>query len=102
MTENAETIVETGQDPSAPSRGQVYILVAFLLALSNVPLVCMIWLWPDSDDLSSPQSLPFLSPSVTISPEQRILLLVAFSGLLGGSIRMLLTIVDEFRENPHD
>jgi hypothetical protein len=37
---------------------------------------------------------------LTISPEQRILLVVAFSGLLGGSIQTLLKFRDEFESKP--
>lgn len=96
MAANDENLDQTDEDPSGLSRRQVYILVAVLLALSNVPLAGMIWLWPGTDDLTSAQSPPLLSRSVTIAPEQRILLVVAFSGLLGGSIQMLLRIRDEF------
>jgi hypothetical protein len=96
MAEDDENLDQTDEDPSGLSRRQVYILVAVLLALSNVPLVCMIWLWPGPDDLTSAHSPPLLSRSLTIAPEQRILLVVAFSGLLGGSIQLLLRIRDEF------
>jgi hypothetical protein len=96
MAENDENLEQPEEDPFGLSRRQVYILVAVLLALSNVPLACMIWLWPGPDDLTSAQSPPLLSRAVTIAPEQRILLVVAFSGLLGGSIQLLLRIREEF------
>ncbi|MER6160794.1 hypothetical protein ABT147_35585 [Streptomyces sp. NPDC001868] len=77
-------------------RWQVYGLVALLLLLSNVPLVCLIILWPEQADLAGPTRLHLLGWSWTISPERRILLCVAFCGLLGGSIRMLLRIRGDF------
>jgi hypothetical protein len=96
MAEKDDNQSQADEELSGLSRAHVYILVAVLLALSNVPLAFMIWLWPGPDDLKSPQPLPLLSPSVAVSPEQRILLVVAFSGLLGGSIQLLLRIRGEF------
>ncbi|MFC6019215.1 hypothetical protein ACFP2T_23770 [Plantactinospora solaniradicis] len=90
---------DRGRAPAAagmPQR-QVYGLVALLLMLSNVPLVCLVVLWPEPADLAGPSRLHLLNwSSGTISPEQRILLCVAFCGLLGGSIRMLLRIRGDF------
>jgi hypothetical protein len=77
-------------------RWQVYALVALLLLLSNVPLVCLIILWPEQADLAGPTHLHLLGWSWVLSPERRILLCVAFCGLLGGSIRMLLRIRGDF------
>ncbi|WP_314244894.1 hypothetical protein [Streptomyces sp. DSM 40907] len=77
-------------------RWQVYGLVALLLLLSNVPLMRLIVLWPEPADLATPSRLHLLGWSWTVSPEQRILLCVAFCGLLGGSIRMLLRILGDF------
>jgi hypothetical protein len=36
------------------SRWQVYWLVALLLVLSNVPLACLVVLWPEKADLAGP------------------------------------------------
>lgn len=77
-------------------RGQVYLLVGVLLLLSNVPLACLIWLWPDRTELTGPDQVTLFWWSLTVSPEHRILLCVAFCGLLGGSIRMLLRIRGDF------
>ena len=74
------------------SRRQVYGLVALLLVLSNVPLACLVVLWPERADLTAPSRIHLPGWSWIISPEHRILLCVAFCGLLGGSIRMLLRI----------
>lgn len=76
-------------------RRQVYPLVALLLVLSNVPLLCLVVLWPERGDLTGPGRLRLLAWSWAISPERRILLCVAFCGLLGGSIRMLLRIRED-------
>lgn len=78
------------------SRKQVYLLVGLLLLLSNVPLACLIWLWPDRTDLAGPHEVSLFEWSFILSPERRILLCVAFCGLLGGSIRMLLRIRGDF------
>ena len=86
-------------DPPPPpglTRRQVYLLVGVLVLLSNVPLACLIWLWPDKTDLAGPHQVSLLGWSFTVSPERRILLCVAFCGLLGGSIRMLLRIRGDF------
>lgn len=77
-------------------RRQVYLLVVVLVLLSNVPLACLIWLWPDGTDLTDPHPVSLFWWSFTISPERQILLCVAFCGLLGGSIRMLLRIRGDF------
>ena len=74
------------------SRWQVYGLVVLLLVLSNVPLACLVVLWPERADLTRPSQIHLLGWTWAISPEHRILLCVAFCGLLGGSIRMLLRI----------
>ncbi|MET7980091.1 hypothetical protein ABZW44_45415 [Streptomyces mirabilis] len=89
---------DQGNLPGAANlpRWHVYGLVALLLLLSNVPLVCLIVLWPEPADLAGPTRLHLLSWSWTVSPERRILLCVAFCGLLGGSIRMLLRIRGDF------
>ena len=81
---------------SGLSRWQVYGLVALLLVLSNVPLACLVVLWPDKADLAGPSRIRLPGWSWTIPPEHRILLCVAFCGLLGGSIRMLLRIREDF------
>ena len=73
----------------------MYGLVAVLLLLSNVPLVCLVVLWPERADLTSASRLRLVDWTWNISPERRILLCVAFCGLLGGSIRMLLRIREE-------
>ncbi|MFG3507103.1 hypothetical protein ACGF5F_16510 [Streptomyces sp. NPDC047821] len=62
--------------------------------LSNVPLACLVILWPEQADLARPSRIHVLDWSWTVSPERRILLCVTFCGLLGGSIRMLLRIRD--------
>ena len=82
------------------SRWQVYGLVALLLVLSVVPLACLVVLWPEKADLAGPSRIRLLGWSWTIPPEHRILLCVAFCGLLGGSIRMLLRIRGDFT-SPH-
>ena len=82
------------------SRWQVYGLVALLLVLSIVPLACLVVLWPEKADLAGPSRIRLLGWSWTIPPEHRILLCVAFCGLLGGSIRMLLRIRGDFT-SPH-
>lgn len=86
--------------PTSLSRKQVHLLVALLLFLSNVPLAVLVWLWPDRADLEAPHRISLFAWSLTISPERRILLCVAFCGLLGGSIRMLLRIRGDFT-SPH-
>jgi hypothetical protein len=78
------------------TRAQVLALVLVLLFLSNVPLAFLIWLWPEPGELVAPHQLQFLWWTVTMSPEQQILLVVAFCGLLGGSIQMLLRIREDF------
>lgn len=83
-------------NPASLSRPLVYLLVTVLLVLSNVPLAILIWLWPDRADLEAPQQISLFAWSLTLSPEQRILLCVAFCGLLGGSIRLLLRIRNDF------
>jgi hypothetical protein len=92
----AGSIKGEGSDARGLNRAQVYGLVALLLALSNVPLAFLIWLWPDLNDLGAVRTVMLLGLAVTISPEQRVLLIVAFCGLLGGSIRLLLRIRNEF------
>ncbi|MEU6324861.1 hypothetical protein [Streptomyces sp. NPDC047009] len=77
-------------------RWQVYGLVALLVLLANVPLACLIVLWPEPADLTGPTQVHLLGWAWTVSPERRILLCVAFCGLLGGSIRMLLRIRGDF------
>ena len=69
--------------------------------MANVPALFMIWLWPGPDDLarSQPLALGGWSP-LSISPEQRVLLVVGFSGLLGGSIQTLLRFREEFKAGP--
>ena len=66
--------------------------------LSNVPLVCLVLLWPEKSDLAGPTPV-FPGGPWDISPEHRILLCVAFCGLLGGSIHMLLRFRDKFTES---
>jgi hypothetical protein len=104
VTDNDDRSKQTAKEPPGLSRRQatkVYILVAVLLALSNVPALFMIWLWPGPDDLARSQPLAVLGWSLlTVSPEQRILLVVAFSGLLGGSIQMLLRFRDALESEP--
>jgi hypothetical protein len=77
-------------------RRHVYGLVPLLVLLSNVPLACLVVLWPERAELTGPSRLRLLGWSWTLSPERRILLCVAFCGLLGGSIRMLLRIRGDF------
>ena len=91
-------MADGGEAPASAglSRWQVYGLVALLLVLSNVPLACLVVLWPEQADLTRPSRIRLLDWSWTVSPEQRILLCVAFCGLLGGSIRMLLRIRGDF------
>jgi hypothetical protein len=78
------------------TRPQVIGLVLVLLFLSNVPLVCLIWLWPGPGDLNTAHTMQLFWWEVAMRPEQQILLVVAFSGLLGGSIQMLLRIREDF------
>jgi hypothetical protein len=100
VTENNERSEQSAKEPAGLSRRQVYILVAVLLLLANVPALFMIWLWPGPDDLARSQPLAVLGWSpLTISPEQRILLVVAFSGLLGGSIQTLLRFRNGFESS---
>ena len=95
-------MADGGEAPASAglSRWQVYGLVALLLVLSNVPLACLVVLWPEKADLAGPSRIRLLGWSWTIPPEHRILLCVAFCGLLGGSIRMLLRIRGDFT-SPH-
>lgn len=72
-------------------------LALILLFLSNVPLAFLIWLWPEPRDLDAPRQIQFLWCSMTMSPEQQILLVVTFCGLLGGSIQMLLRVREDFK-----
>ncbi|MDT0570327.1 hypothetical protein RM704_23135 [Streptomyces sp. DSM 3412] len=86
-----------GESPTTDlRRWKVGGLVALLLLLSNVPLVCLVILWPESAELTKPGRIHVLDWSWTLSPERRILLCVAFCGLLGCSIRMLLRIRGDF------
>ncbi len=87
---------EEAHGPGDLRRWQVYGLVLLLLVLSNVPLVCLVALWPGQADLTRPSQFSMLGWSWIIPPEQRILLCVAFCGLLGGSIRMLLRVRGDF------
>lgn len=87
---------------SGLTRVQVYLLVGFLLLLSNVPLAFLIWLWPSQADLEAPHRVWLFHWSFLVSPERRILLCIAFCGLLGGAIRMLLRIRGEFSTPPVD
>jgi hypothetical protein len=96
MTDPEMSVAVDPQTPPSLSRKQVYLLVGLLLLLSNVPLACLIWLWPDGTDLTGPHQVSLFWWSFTISPERRILICVAFCGLLGGSIRMLLRIRGDF------
>lgn len=96
MTDPDMSAAVDPQTPPGLSRKQVYLLVGLLVLLSNVPLVCLIWLWPDRADLAGPHQVSLFWWSFTISPERRILLCVMFCGLLGGSIRMLLRIRGDF------
>jgi len=91
-------VADRGEAPASAglSRWQVYGLVALLLVLSNVPLACLVVLWPEKADLAGPSRIRLPGWSWTIPPEHRILLCVAFCGLLGGSIRMLLRIREDF------
>jgi hypothetical protein len=91
-------VADRGEAPASVglSRWQVYGLVALLLVLSNVPLACLVVLWPEKADLTGPSRIRLPGWSWTIPPEHRILLCVAFCGLLGGSIRMLLRIRGDF------
>lgn len=91
-------MADRGEAPASAglSRWQVYALVALLLVLSNVPLACLVVLWPEQANLTGPSRIRLLDWSWTVSPERRILLCVAFCGLLGGSIRMLLRIRGDF------
>jgi hypothetical protein len=86
--------VDRGNVPASAGLRQryVYALVTLLVLLSNVPLVCLVVLWPERADLTGPTRLRVLDWSWTISPERRILLCVAFCGLLGGSVQMLLRV----------
>jgi len=84
------------RDASILNRRQVYLLVGLLLFLSNVPLAFLIWLWPEQADLAGAHQLWLLGRPLTISPERQVLLCVTFCGLLGGSIRMLLRIRNDF------
>ncbi|MEJ3655915.1 hypothetical protein WEH80_23380 [Actinomycetes bacterium KLBMP 9759] len=77
-------------------RRYLYPLVVLLLFLSNVPLAFIIWLWPGVAELQAAHDVHLLGLVMSVSPEQRILLIVAFCGLLGGSIRLLLRIRNEF------
>ena len=89
----AGDVPSTGSAPGedALTRRQVYLLVLVLLVLSNVPLAFLIWLWPEDGDLDGPHDLALGGGhTVTISPEHQVLLCIAFCGLLGGSIQMLL------------
>lgn len=79
----------------ALSRRQVYLLVLILLFLSNVPLGCLIWLWPENGDLGRSPEMSLGWWRFTLSPDHRVLLCVAFCGLLGGSIRMLMSFRDD-------
>ena len=88
-----------GETPASAGRlrrRHIYGLVALLLLLSNVPLVCLVALWPERADLAGPSRFRLFEWTWTLTPERRILLCVAFCGLLGGSIRMLLRIRREF------
>ncbi|TCO59505.1 hypothetical protein [Actinocrispum wychmicini] len=96
MTDPEMSAAVGPQTPAGLRRQQVYLLVGVLLLLANVPLACLIWLWPDRTDLAGPHQMSLFWWSFTISPERRILLCVAFCGLLGGSIRMLLRIRGDF------
>ena len=78
------------------SRTQVYGLVGTLVLLSNVPLVCLIWLWPEAGDLDGRQAIFLFGWRFSMTPEHRVLLCVTFCGLLGGSIRMLMRIRFDF------
>jgi hypothetical protein len=91
-------VADRGEAPASAglSRWQIYGLVALLLVLSNVPLACLVVLWPEKADLTGPSRIRLPGWSWTIPPEHRILLCVAFCGLLGGSIRMLLRIRGDF------
>ena len=92
------TAVDPADDSVATNlpRWQVYALVALLVLLANVPLVCLILLWPERADLAGPSQVHLLGWAWTVSPERRILLCVTFCGLLGGSTRMLLRIRGDF------
>jgi hypothetical protein len=72
-------------------------LVVLLLVLSNVPLLCLVILWPEKTDMAGPTPLLPGGPW-DISPEHRIMLCVAFCGLLGGSIHMLLRFREKFTD----
>jgi hypothetical protein len=91
-------VADRGEAPASAglSRWQVYGLVALLLVLSNVPLACLVVLWPEQANLTGPSRIRLLGWTWIISPERQILLCVAFCGLLGGSIRMLLRIRGDF------
>jgi hypothetical protein len=91
-------VADRGKAPASAglSRWQVYGLVALLLVLSNVPLACLVVLWPEQANLTGPSRIRLLDWTWIISPERQILLCVAFCGLLGGSIRMLLRIRGDF------